>query len=303
MVSIAMVYRHARLVRKVALHALGSRTAVQLMGATKARAARKAAEAEAAAAAAAAENKPVKRKKQVASTGEPQIKKKRKGKQARDKAKAAAKEREAAQSAAAAAPASSSDTSAAVADGGAPAAVARVVSADEFSDKKVVCKDCSYEFTFSASEQAFYLQQGFDTATKVRCSWCTKAKKQRIHGEPGEGAPIRCFNCGKNGHFSRDCAEPRKPTRCYLCGQEGHTSRDCPTASTGDGSIQCFHCGQWGHRSHECTEALRQTVCAHCGDKHPSRACPKKNATQPCRAFQLGSCPRGDACRFAHVSP
>ena len=281
-----------------------------VMVATKARAERKAAEAAAAAAAAAAENRPIKRKKQVASTDEPLLKKKRKGKQARDKAKAAAKEREAAPSAEAAAlvsasavAASSSGASAAVADAGAPAAVARVVSAEEFNEKTIVCKDCSSEFTFSASEQAFYVQQGFDTATKVRCSWCTTAKKQKIHGEPGEGGPIRCYNCGKNGHFSRDCAEARKPTRCYLCGQEGHTSRDCPADTTGEGSIKCFHCGQLGHRSHECTEAQRQTVCAHCGDKHPSRACPKKSAAQPCRAFQLGSCPRGDACRFAHVSP
>ena len=53
--------------------------------------------------------------------------------------------------------------------------------------------------------------------------------------------------------------------------------------------------------SAECTASQSAAaVCAHCGGKHPSRACPKR-ALQPCRAFQLGHCPRGDACRFAHV--
>ena len=45
-----------------------------------------------------------------------------------------------------------------------------------------------------------------------------------------------CFNCGEEGHQSRDCPEPRKPREggggggraCFNCGEEGHQSRECP---------------------------------------------------------------------------
>jgi len=44
----------------------------------------------------------------------------------------------------------------------------------------------------------------------------------------GRARPIRCFECGWNGHMSRECPTPSQ-FRCYLCQGLGHIARDCPS--------------------------------------------------------------------------
>ena len=51
----------------------------------------------------------------------------------------------------------------------------------------------------------------------------------------GGGGDRACYNCGENGHMSRDCPQPRSGGggggggggACYNCGEVGHQSRDC----------------------------------------------------------------------------
>lgn len=76
-----------------------------------------------------------------------------------------------------------------------------------------------------------------------------------------------CFNCGKSGHFSRDCAEPRQERRregndngpkCYKCGELGHMSRECPSGDQGGGrsdNRRCYNCQETGHVSRDCPNA------------------------------------------------
>lgn len=47
-----------------------------------------------------------------------------------------------------------------------------------YQDKTLVCKDCGAEFVWTAGEQEFYAQKGFQNAP-VRCKSCRDAKKQR----------------------------------------------------------------------------------------------------------------------------
>ncbi len=43
-------------------------------------------------------------------------------------------------------------------------------------DRTIQCRDCNQEFTFTAGEQEFYKEKGFEN-DPVRCQDCRRAKK------------------------------------------------------------------------------------------------------------------------------
>lgn len=47
---------------------------------------------------------------------------------------------------------------------------------EQYKDKTLVCKDCGAEFVFTAGEQAFYAEKGFQNEP-VRCKACRQARK------------------------------------------------------------------------------------------------------------------------------
>lgn len=65
--------------------------------------------------------------------------------------------------------------------------------------------------------------------------------------------PAACYNCGKGGHISRDCKDPRKERepQCYNCGECGHMARDCNTHEQ-----KCYSCGRFGHIQ-KCCEKVK----------------------------------------------
>ena len=44
----------------------------------------------------------------------------------------------------------------------------------EFQDRTLVCKDCGKEFTFTAGEQEFYKEKGFETVSYTHLTLPTK---------------------------------------------------------------------------------------------------------------------------------
>ena len=72
-----------------------------------------------------------------------------------------------------------------------------------FQDKTIKCRDCAKDFVFSAGEQQFFAEKGFDKPP-IRCSECRKAKRQN-RGEAKPQMPveegtftIKCKKCAKS---------------------------------------------------------------------------------------------------------
>ena len=68
----------------------------------------------------------------------------------------------------------------------------------DFADKTLVCVDCGKEFIWTASEQQFYHDKGFENPPK-RCPDCRTLKKAKMrdNGGPRESFEITCAECGK----------------------------------------------------------------------------------------------------------
>ncbi len=65
-----------------------------------------------------------------------------------------------------------------------------------FQDKTLVCKDCGSEFTFTAGEQEFYAEKGFQNEPS-RCKTCRQAHKNNRANAPREMHAAVCASCGK----------------------------------------------------------------------------------------------------------
>ena len=64
-----------------------------------------------------------------------------------------------------------------------------------YQDEKLICKDCGAEFIFTAGEQEFYAEKGFQNKPQ-RCKACRDARKNA--GKPQrELYTTTCARCGK----------------------------------------------------------------------------------------------------------
>ena len=77
-----------------------------------------------------------------------------------------------------------------------------------FEDKTLVCKECGEEFVFTAGEQEFYAEKGFQNEPQ-RCKNCRDArnreyftavcaacgKEAKVPFEPKADRPVYCSEC------------------------------------------------------------------------------------------------------------
>ncbi|HEY0604138.1 MAG TPA: zinc-ribbon domain containing protein [Herpetosiphonaceae bacterium] len=107
-----------------------------------------------------------------------------------------------------------------------------------FADKTLTCRDCGAAFTFTAGEQEFYAQKGFDNEP-TRCQNCRRARKQNRGGDSYGGG-------GGGGYSSRDsyggggAREQRQmhTTTCSSCGRDAQV----PFVPRGDKPVYCNDC-------------------------------------------------------------
>jgi len=62
-----------------------------------------------------------------------------------------------------------------------------------YQDKTLTCRDCGEEFVFTAGEQAFFAEKGFDNAP-TRCRACRGRKKAEQRERVSHHAV--CARCG-----------------------------------------------------------------------------------------------------------
>lgn len=93
-------------------------------------------------------------------------------------------------------------------------------------DKTLTCADCGAEFTFSASEQDFYMQRGFSTPR--RCKTCRDAAKA-ARGDRGGSS----FGGGGGGG-----GRQMHDVTCDQCG----VRTQVPFKPSGDKPVYCRDC-------------------------------------------------------------
>lgn len=76
-----------------------------------------------------------------------------------------------------------------------------------YQDKTLVCKECGKDFTFTAGEQEFYAEKGFQNEP-ARCKDCRQTRKTASTGDRRERTMYDavCAECGKTTQV------PFKPT-------------------------------------------------------------------------------------------
>ena len=85
-----------------------------------------------------------------------------------------------------------------------------------YQDKTLVCRDCGKEFVFTAGEQEFYAEKGFQNEP-TRCQECRQAHKAaRNNNGPREMHDAVCANCGAHTQVPFQPREDR-PVYCSEC--------------------------------------------------------------------------------------
>ena len=83
-----------------------------------------------------------------------------------------------------------------------------------FEDKTLVCKECGKDFVFTAGEQEFYYERGFENEPQ-RCKDCRVARKS-VSRTNRETYTATCASCGAEAKVPFKPRDDR-PVYCSEC--------------------------------------------------------------------------------------
>jgi len=84
-----------------------------------------------------------------------------------------------------------------------------------FEDRTLVCKDCGNEFIFTAGEQEFFAEKGFENEPQ-RCRDCRSNRRSQRNGGSRQMYDVVCAECGQPTQVP---FQPRneRPVYCREC--------------------------------------------------------------------------------------
>ena len=96
-------------------------------------------------------------------------------------------------------------------------------------DRTLTCRDCNQEFIFTAGEQDFYVEKGFEN-DPTRCPACRHARKQQSGG-------------GRSGGFGSNGSRPQRQMFSAVCANCG-VQTEVPFQPSGEKPVYCRDCFQ-----------------------------------------------------------
>ena len=87
-----------------------------------------------------------------------------------------------------------------------------------YNDKTLVCKDCGSEFVFTAGEQEFYAEKGFENEPS-RCIPCRQSRKSQRTSNNSQRRELFDAVCSYCGAETKVPFRPSgdKPVYCRTC--------------------------------------------------------------------------------------
>ena len=83
-----------------------------------------------------------------------------------------------------------------------------------YEDKAILCKECNEDFTFTAGEQEFYAERGFQNEPQ-RCKPCRDNRKAAARG-PREYFTTTCAHCSQEAKVPFE-PKSERPVYCSDC--------------------------------------------------------------------------------------